>query len=57
MASRKRLLKVEQRHQFDSEGYFGGRSHYCRIDNTALALEAVAGHVIAAFNLPLADAG
>ncbi|WP_153242585.1 hypothetical protein [Frateuria defendens] len=53
-ASRERLLAAEARHRFHAGEYFAGRPDYLHIDNTALAPEAAAERVIAAFDLPLA---
>jgi hypothetical protein len=51
VASRKRLLDVEGKHQLNSRDYFAGRSDYLFIDNTRLTPDVAATQVIGAFDL------
>lgn len=51
VASRRRLLEVQEKHQLHSRDYFAGRSDYLLIDNTRLTPDAVAAQVIDTFGL------
>jgi hypothetical protein len=55
--SRAHLLDADQRYQLNSRGDFPYPDQHLRIDNTHLAPEQVARHIVARFSLAMRSAG